>query len=144
MLHENTIFLLTTLFYQIQGTPKRQGYLNSGSNDSGINSTVGPGAMMSMSVDVPNHHHEELYQQQLLPVSDNHGVIDNEIPEDPLLAETHYSQFEDFEADESSYSESEDDDYEAFLGCIEEALELPNQPGNVWENSHTHTHTHIM
>jgi len=31
------------------------------------------------------------------------------IPEDPALAETHYSQFDDFEADESSYSESEDD-----------------------------------
>ena len=24
---------------------------------------------------------------------------------------------------------SEQDDYEAFLGCIEDALDLPNQPG---------------
>ncbi|XP_064393526.1 serine/threonine-protein kinase Nek11-like [Halichondria panicea] len=46
-----------------------------------------------------------------------------EIPEDPLLAETHYSQYEDFE--------SSDDEYEAFLECIEDALNLPNHPSPV-------------
>lgn len=116
------------MFFFLQGTPKRQAHENSGSHDSGISNTVGPESSMNMSVELPNHHHQEHAQPH-----QHHGVktggADSGIPEDPLLAETHYSQFEDFEADESSYSDSEDDDYEAFLGCIEEALELPNQPG---------------
>ena len=73
------------------------------------------------------------------------------IPEDPLLAETHYSQYNDFESSESSLSEvcvcvcvcvcacvcsiqltmlivtCLQDEYEALLGCIEDALDLPNQ-----------------
>lgn len=105
---------------------------------------------MNMSVDLPYHKQYQVESQdqqyQQLPLRDHQGVEaggDSGIPEDPLLAETHYSQFEDFEADESSYSDTEDDEYEAFLGCIEEALELPNQPGNIAGHMCIHTHTHM-
>ncbi|CAI8010361.1 Serine/threonine-protein kinase Nek11 [Geodia barretti] len=47
-----------------------------------------------------------------------------EIPDDPSLAESHYSQFED-DFEELSSSEEE---YEALMECIEDALDLPNHP----------------
>jgi NIMA (never in mitosis gene a)-related kinase len=53
----------------------------------------------------------------------NYTAIDD-IPEDPIVADQYYSQFDDFEMDISD-SESKEDDCEAILYCINEALELP-------------------
>lgn len=51
------------------------------------------------------------------------------IPEDPLLAETHYTEYDDFEDDdECSDLEDSQDDYEALVECIEDALDLPSDP----------------
>jgi hypothetical protein len=78
------------------------------------------------SMDVPKQHRQV-------------WVDSSDIPEDPLLAETHYSQFEDFE-DDIMVSESEDE-YDAFIECIEDALQIKDEEpipepveAHNWEN----------
>lgn len=71
------------------------------------------------------------------------------IPDDPVLAETHYSQFNDFESDENNDSgqeensdddddddgDDDEDEMEDLLVCIEDALELSKKPGESGNSS---------
>jgi serine/threonine protein kinase len=75
----------------------------------------------------------EMEKEQNRKAAESEGVGEGErqwdsdgadIPDDPSLAESHYSQFED-DFEELSSSEEE---YEALMECIEDALDLPNHP----------------
>eukprot|EP00731_Ephydatia_muelleri_P027042 Em0018g1142a len=87
--------------------------------DADFSSTVSDNTVSDMEVSQPAIHVQPSSpppQPQLQEVGD--------IPDDPLLAETHYSQFDDFEAEADSSSSQSEDDLEAFLGCINDALDM--------------------
>eukprot|EP00731_Ephydatia_muelleri_P026986 Em0018g1086a len=101
--------------------------------DADFSSTVSDNTVSDMEVSQPAIHVQPSSpppQPQLQEVVVHKKAtiesppMSSDIPDDPLLAETHYSQFDDFEAEADSSSSQSEDDLEAFLGCINDALDM--------------------
>lgn len=104
--------------------------------DADFSSTVSDNTMSDMEVSQPPMHLQQQPpsllppqpQQAAMYVQVDPPTTNGDIPDDPMLAETHYSQFDDFEAEADSSGSESEDDLEAFLGCINDALDIQAPP----------------